>query len=66
MMIYGAGADSDTQDLLNCARPIKYSVHIDYSTMSAFSECSILIIYFNYNHLINWAAIQNSIIVNSK
>ena len=37
-MIYGAGADSDTQDLLNCARPIRYSVHIDYSAKSAFSE----------------------------
>ena len=52
-MIYGAEAKSDTQDLLNCARPIRYSVHIDYSATSAFSDCGILIIYSDCNYLIN-------------
>ena len=44
--IRGRGRQCYTQDLLNCARPIRYSVHMYYSATSAFSECGILIISF--------------------
>ena len=47
MLMYGAGADSDTQGLLIVQDALNNSVHLDYSaTISAFSECGILIISF--------------------
>ena len=51
MIIYGAGADSDTQDLLNCDRPIRGAVHMAYSATSSYFECGILIISFRLESL---------------